>query len=89
VKAHHLAGRTDRADWQVWISPGPRPLIRKVVITYPLRSGNPQYEAVFKKCALSVPVSNADFKYDVPTSAKRIELSPEVDAPVSPGFDLD
>ena len=33
--AHHLAGRTESVDYQVWVADGEQPLLMRVVLTYP------------------------------------------------------
>lgn len=43
--AHHLAARTDTADFQVWVADGDRPLPLRVVISYKNAKGEPQFWA--------------------------------------------
>src|SRR5207247_1614768 len=51
--AHHLIGRTDTVNFQVWISDGEQPLPQRIVLTYPAAPGQPQFRAGFSACDLA------------------------------------
>jgi hypothetical protein len=52
---HHLAFTQEQIDWQIWIEDGPRPVPRKLVVTYFSQEGAPQYSARFTKWVISFP----------------------------------
>lgn len=70
----HLAFRQERIDWQIWIEAGPRPLPRKVVISYLDSPGEPQYEATFSRWNLSPDFPDALFSFAPPEGATRVEM---------------
>ena len=43
VPSHHLAGRTDTVDFQIWVADGAQPLPQRVVLTYKDAEGEPQF----------------------------------------------
>ena len=47
VATQHVAGRTDKVDFQFWIKEGKSPLPLRVVITYTHSPGQPQFWANF------------------------------------------
>ncbi len=48
VECHHLAFAQETIDWQAWIQVGPRPLLRKLVITYKDEPASPNYTAYLR-----------------------------------------
>jgi hypothetical protein len=75
VACDHLAFRGEAVDWQIWIDKGTS-LPRKVVISYKLMPGEPQYIAMLDKWNLS-PTFAADlFKFTAPAGANTVELKP-------------
>ena len=51
--AHHLAGRGDDIDYQVWVADGDRPLPQRLVLTYRNEKGQPQFRAQFSNWNLA------------------------------------
>ena len=49
VPCHHLVFAQDTIEWQIWIDAGDQPLPRKLVITYVLEEGEPQYSATIRR----------------------------------------
>ncbi|MGH7807955.1 MAG: DUF2092 domain-containing protein, partial [Thermodesulfobacteriota bacterium] len=45
--AHHLAGRTESVDYEVWIADGDKPLPLRVVLVYRNEKGEPGFRAQF------------------------------------------
>src|SRR5258707_1230218 len=45
--AHHLVGRTDSVNFQVWIADGDQALPQRIVLTYPEAPGQPEFRAQF------------------------------------------
>src|SRR3989304_3930482 len=43
VPAHHLAGRTETVDFQVWVMDDAKPLPLRIVLTYKHEEGQPQF----------------------------------------------
>lgn len=73
---HHLAFRQDGVDWQIWIEDSPRPVPRKVVITYKELPGYPQFTAYLDKWDLDPKLDDSAFKVQVPPDYKRLDLVP-------------
>jgi hypothetical protein len=83
TKCDHLAFRQTGVDWQVWIEQGPRPVPRKVVITYKEAPARPQYTAYLSDWDLNAPAKDDSFAAKIPEGAKRVEFGP-VSAPAKP-----
>jgi hypothetical protein len=69
---HHLAARTKTVDYQVWIAEGSQPLPLRVVLTYKLAEGQPQFRAQFSDWNLAPQIDNAQFKFTPSEGAKKI-----------------
>lgn len=80
---HHLAFSQDEIDWQIWIDAGDAPLPRKLVISYVLEPGEPQYAAVIKRWSLDPKFPDDLFRFEAPEGAKRIEPA-QMLAPAAP-----
>ncbi len=65
---------TDAADTQFWIEDGPKPLIRKFVITYKLVDTAPQFTAIFSDWNLKAHFSDKTFEFIPPKGALKIEM---------------
>jgi hypothetical protein len=70
--AHHLAGRTESVDYQVWIAESDKPLLLRLVLTYPGSNGQPQFRAQFSGWNLAPEVSASMFTLAPPAGARRI-----------------
>jgi hypothetical protein len=70
--AHHLAARTETVDYQVWIAEGAQPLPLRVVLTYKLSEGQPQFEAQFSDWNLAPQINAAEFVFTPPAGARKI-----------------
>jgi hypothetical protein len=70
--AHHLAGRADTVDYQLWISEGAQPLLLRVVLTYKNAEGQPQFRAQFSDWNLAPEVQNSQFAFSPPEGARKI-----------------
>ena len=73
--AHHLVGRTDTVNFQIWIADGDQPLPQRLVMTYPKASGQPQFRAQFVGWNLAAEVSDALFAFAPPDGANRIPFA--------------
>jgi len=76
VKCHHLAFTQENLDWQIWIEDGRMLVPRKVVITYKLAEGMPQYTAVLSEWNFSPHLPESVFAFVTPVNAKKIEFVP-------------
>ena len=74
VPSDHLAGRGADVDFQMWIARGEEPLIQRVVITYKLEEGAPQFWAEFSDWNFSPTVPEGKFEFQPPKDAQRIEF---------------
>jgi hypothetical protein len=73
-RCHHLAFTQEAIDWQIWIEDGPRPLPRKLVITYKLEPGSPQFVARLSKWDFHPGLSKSDFEFKLPKGASEIKF---------------
>ncbi|MGY6276064.1 DUF2092 domain-containing protein [Methylomonas sp. MgM2] len=91
--AHHLAGRTETVDYQVWIAEGAQPLPLRIVLTYKTEEGQPQYRAQFSDWNLTPQIQQAQFTFSPAAGVNKIaflaqlpSLAPEaVVAPAQTG----
>jgi len=70
--AHHIAGRTDSVDYQIWIADGDKPLPLRLVLTYPASEGQPQFRAQFSDWDLAPETSASMFAFSPPPGAQPI-----------------
>ncbi|HSJ02270.1 MAG: DUF2092 domain-containing protein [Verrucomicrobium sp.] len=73
---HHVAFQHDAIDWQAWVETGPKPLLRKIVITLKLDEGSPQITALLTGWDLGTKLPDFVFQFDPPTGAQKIEFLP-------------
>ncbi|MCA3187792.1 DUF2092 domain-containing protein [Cupriavidus sp.] len=71
----HYAFRQGQVDWQIWISTGPRPLPRKLVITNRADDARPQ-SITYYKWNLNPKFGNATFAFTPPSGAKQADFVP-------------
>jgi hypothetical protein len=74
ASCHHLAFVERNIDWQVWVEDGARRLPRKLLITYKLLPGAPQFTAVLSDWDLATRPPDEVFEPQLPPSASRIEF---------------
>jgi hypothetical protein len=70
----HYAFRQEKADWQVWIDQGDKPLPCKLVITSTIDSSQPQYTSVLN-WDLTTPIDPAGIAFAPPADAKKITIA--------------
>jgi hypothetical protein len=73
--AHHLAGRTDSVNFQIWIADGDQPLPQRVVLTYPNAPGQPEFRAQFSAWNLAPELADALFTFTPPAGTSRIPFA--------------
>jgi len=71
---NHLAFSQEEIDWQIWIEDGPRPLPRKMLITYKNLPGSPQYTAAMSDWDFSPHLSEHAFEFHPSAEASQIEF---------------
>jgi hypothetical protein len=76
VATDHVAFRDDTVDVQLWIALDGAPLPQRIVITYRLAAGQPQFQADFQGWTLSPEVPDAAFTFVPPPDAERIPIRP-------------
>ena len=76
VPCDHLAFAQEAIDWQIWIEDGPRPVPRKLVITYKSEPGSPQYIARLSGWDFQPRISEDYFEFDPPAGSGEIEFLP-------------
>ena len=84
--AHHLAGRTDSVDYQVWVADGEKPLPLRVVLTYRTEPGHPQFRGEFFGWNLAPEAPASLFAFTPPPGAQRIAFLaqlPRMDTPTA------
>lgn len=81
VSCHHLAFRSrGGTDWQVWIQDGATPLpMRYVVVSTDVRS-QPQFEVALHDWDATSAMSDAEFQFEAPPGAQRIEFRSAIEA---------
>lgn len=73
--AHHLAGRTDTVDFQIWIAEGDSPVPQRVVLTYRTAPGAPQFRAQLSDWNFAPAISDATFTAAVPNGAQKVSFA--------------
>jgi hypothetical protein len=76
--AHHLAGRTESVDYQVWIAAGEQPWPLRVVLTYKNAEGQPQFEAQLSDWNAAPENKPSLFTFTPPEGAQKISFLAQV-----------
>jgi hypothetical protein len=76
TRCHHLLITQDDIDWEIWIEVGPRPVPRRLVITYKDQPGSPQYDARLNGWDFHPRLSDHAFSFVAPGGANEIEFLP-------------
>ncbi|GJQ60723.1 MAG: hypothetical protein SCALA701_35240 [Candidatus Scalindua sp.] len=76
IKCHHLAFTQENLDWQIWIEDGKMQVPRKIVITYKLAEGAPQYTAVLSDWNFAPHLPESVFAFIAPADSEKIEFMP-------------
>ena len=76
--AHHLAGRTDAVDFQVWVADGPQPVPLRVVITYRNEPAQPQFRAALLDWKFKAPEGADAFRFEPPKDARQVAFAVQV-----------
>jgi hypothetical protein len=70
----HLLMSNDIADFQLWITAGDKPLLRRIVITYRDEPGEPQYRAQFSEWDLAPEDTANQLRFEPPAGAERVRF---------------
>jgi hypothetical protein len=70
--AHHLVGRTDTVNFQVWVSDGDQPLPQRIVLTYFGAPGQPEFRAQFTAWNLAPETPDSLFTFAPPANTTKI-----------------
>ena len=76
VPCHHLAFSNEAIDWQIWIEDGPRPVPRRLVITYKNEPNAPQYDARLLAWDFEPRLSSHYFEFHPPAGSAEIDFLP-------------
>ena len=74
VATDHVAFRGDTADVQLWIARDGDPLPQRIVITYRLAEGQPQFEADFHGWTFNPDVPDSVFTFAPAPGAEKIPI---------------
>jgi len=80
VECDYLAFRAKEVDWQIWIAQGERPYPCRFVISSKFMDGEPQYSIQVRDWKAGDEVATADFSFEPPTGAKKVDLKNLEDA---------
>ena len=78
IPVHHLAGRTETADYQAWISEGDQPLPLRIVLTYKNAEGHPAFRAQFSDWNLTPEVKDSLFAFTPSEGIQKIPFLAEL-----------
>lgn len=76
--SHHLAGRTDTVDFQIWVSDSEQPFPLRIVLTYRTEPGQPQFWAQFADWRLAPAISASTFSAQIPAGAQKIAFAAQL-----------
>jgi hypothetical protein len=79
--AHHLAGRGESVDFQIWIAEGTSPLPLRIVIVYKQAPAQPRFAADISDWNTSPKFSGDTFQFAVPKDARKIPFAVQLLAP--------
>jgi hypothetical protein len=74
IDTDHIAFRGESSDVQVWIARSSDPLPQRIVITYRLEPGQPQFAADFHGWNLNPDVPDSLFSFVPPPESQRIPI---------------
>lgn len=78
VRTHHIAARGDTVDVQIWVAEGERPLPQRVVLTYKMDRGQPQFWAEFSDWNLAPQLNDAMFAVPVPAGLQKVAFAAQL-----------
>jgi len=85
IATHHLAGRTETVDYQVWIAEGAQPLPLRIVLNYKTAEGQPEFRAQFSNWNLAPKVQDAQFAFTPAEGIRKIAFAVQLPGIASAG----
>lgn len=70
----HLAFSGERSDWQLWVTDGPEPVIKRIVTTYKQTEGSPQFTATFLAWDFAPRFDDGAFTFAPPAGALQCDF---------------
>jgi hypothetical protein len=70
----HILLSNDYVDFQMWVTTGKQPVLRRIVITYREAPGQPQFRAHFLKWDMSPEKTAGKYTFEPPADAERIRF---------------
>jgi len=74
LRCHHLVLRGKALDIQAWVEDGPRPVFRKIVLTYREETGIPQYVAFLSDWDFAPTYPDTLFAFFLPEDAQYVPM---------------
>ena len=71
--SRHFAFSEEDADWQLWIEDGPKPLPRRLAVTYKKAAGSPRILVLLSDWNLSPTIPEGEFTFTPPAGATKVE----------------
>lgn len=78
-QCHHLAFYRENISWQMWVSMGEAPELRKMVITYKQLRSSPQYTMELLSVDYAGTIDDTVFTAVIPADAEKIEIQPAIE----------
>jgi hypothetical protein len=76
VDCEQIAFRNESTDFQVWIAKGEPPVFRRIVISYRMEEGQPQFRARLRDWSFAPDTADARFAFRPPEGAEQIPFAP-------------
>jgi len=83
---HHVTGRTDVVDFQLWITDGEQPWLQRIVLNYYKEPGQPQYRAEFSDWKSKPRLSKSFFRFEPSRGDRQIVFAAQL-PPAEPATD--
>ena len=74
VAVQHLAFGGEKTDWQLWVTEGPEPVIRRIVVTFRREEGSPQFSASFLAWDFGPRLDDGLFAFVPPAGASQCDF---------------
>lgn len=81
---HHIAGRAATVDFEMWITDGKKPMLRKIALTYREAEGQPRFWADFSDWDFSPHFKGSTFEFKPAAGARQVPFAMEVVARHAP-----
>ncbi|EPE96383.1 hypothetical protein RGCCGE502_20985 [Rhizobium grahamii CCGE 502] len=79
IECRHLFfSQKSGIDLELWVEKNTAATPHRLIVTYPLLQGQPRFIAEFTSWKTQPPLSDAEFTFDPPAGAKKIDSTPDV-----------